>query len=247
MKSSAIGIASRTQAERLRMLAEYDRRTRELDSELYAPWNAAEMFLRSHRKRVAATLLRRRGVFPGPASHCLEVGVGPIGWLADLIGWGVPEKNLHGIDLNESRIERARSLLPAADLLAGDASALPWPDRRFDLVIASTVLTSVLDPLVRREVAAEILRVLAPGGALLWYDFAVNNPRNSNVRRVGRRELNELFPPLSGPVRRITLAPPIARLVAPVSWPAAEMLALLPFLRTHLLAVLVKESRVAEN
>jgi hypothetical protein len=89
-------------------------------------------------------------------------------------------------------------------------------------------------------VAGEITRVLAPGGALLWYDFAVNNPWNPHVRKVDRKGLRELFPELSGEIRSITLAPPIARFAAPKSWVLATMLEAIPFLRTHLIGVLVK-------
>ncbi len=89
--------------------------------------------------------------------------------------------------------------------------------------------------------AREITRVLTPGGALLWYDFAVNNPRNPNVRKVGREELRALFPELRGRIRSATLAPPLTRMVAPRSWVAATLLEALPPLHTHLLAVLVKK------
>lgn len=93
---------------------------------------------------------------------------------------------------------------------------------------------------VRRLVASEIIRVLAPRGALLWYDFAFNNPRNPNVRGINRKEIRNLFPELHGKVRSITLAPPIARIIAPRSWPLATFLEAIPLLRTHLLAVLIK-------
>jgi len=134
----------------------------------------------------------------------------------------------------------AREAFPSADLRVGDASRLPWPDATFRLVVASTTFSSILDPVLRRLVAAEAVRVLAPGGALLWYDLKVDNPRNPNVRGVGRRELAELFPELAGPVRSAALAPPIARAVAPASWLLADFLEAFPFLRTHLIAVLVK-------
>ena len=53
----------------------------------------------------------------------------------------------------------------------------------FDFVFQSTVFTSILDSEVRKEVAGEMLRVLKPGGVILWYDFHVNNPRNPDVLR----------------------------------------------------------------
>jgi hypothetical protein len=84
------------------------------------------------------------------------------------------------------------------------------------------------------------VRVLRPGGALLWYDFRVDNPANPNVRGIGHRELEALFPGLACRVLSLTLAPPLARAVAPVSPGLARLLEGLPFLRSHLLGVLVK-------
>ncbi|MCL4855352.1 MAG: hypothetical protein KJZ78_28650, partial [Bryobacteraceae bacterium] len=73
-----------------RVLQEYRRREKEVAPSLYAPWNTAEMFFREHRRRIAVGMLHRASVFPGPEDQCLEVGYGRVGWLADLIGWGVP-------------------------------------------------------------------------------------------------------------------------------------------------------------
>ncbi len=225
--------------EKQRLLSEYRRREAEIPPERYAPWNPAESFMRAERRRRAVRMLRRAGAFPGPESRCLEVGYGRLGWLGDLISWGVREESLAGIELDEARASAARRVLPVADLRAGDACELPWSDGEIDLAIASTVFTSVLDDGVRRRIAGEIERVLAPGGALLWYDFRVN-PRNPEVRAVGRRELRALFPGLEGEIASVTLAPPIARLVAPWSHWLATTLEALPPLRGHLLAVLVK-------
>lgn len=228
-------------AESDRILAEYRRRASEVPAGRYAPWQPAEILMRSERKRLAAEMLRRAEAFPEAGTPCLEVGCGTLGWLGDLITWGVGERSLHGVDLDGERVRRARRSLPAADLRQGDASSLPWSDSTFGLVIASTVLTSVLDGGARRRIAAEMFRVLRRGGAMLWYDFRVDNPRNPHVRGIGRRELRALFPGLDGEIRSLTLAPPLARLVAPRCYPAAVLLAGIPFLRTHLLAVLTRK------
>ncbi len=230
---------ARGMRESERLLREHRRRQAEIAPDRYAPWQPAEVFMRAERRRQAVRLLRRAGVFPGPETRCLEVGHGSLGWLGDLIIWGLRETSLAGIELDPVPAARARAALPAADLRIGDARELPWPDRTFRLAIASTVFTSVLDPSLRRRLAAEIERVLAPGGALLWYDFRVDNPRNRNVRGIGRRELRALFPALGGEVRSVTLAPPLARLIVPWSHWLATSLECLPFLRTHLIAVLL--------
>lgn len=226
-----------------RMLAENRRRDAEIPAARYAPWEAAEASARLERARLAARLLHRAGAFPDVRTPCLEVGYGRLGWLGELVAWGVAERRLHGVELDAERAACAREVLPAADLRVGDAAELPWPEASFGLVVASTVFTSVLDPAARRRMAAEIVRVLRPGGALLWYDLRVDNPSNRAVRGIGRRQLRELFAPLRGEIRSLTLAPPLARWVAPRSHLAAALLAALPFLRTHLLAALVKPPR----
>src|SRR5262249_4820207 len=188
----------------------------------------------------AAELLRKAGVFPKRGDKLLEIGCGPLGWLGDLIGWGAKEGDLHAIELDPLRASRARDALPSAAIRVGDAVSLPWPSDTFKLVVVSTLSTSILNRRVRRDIAAEIMRVLLPGGAVLWYDFACNNPSNPHVRKVSKGEVKELFASLDGMFRSVTLAPPLARAIAPISWALATALEGLPGLRTHLLAVLVK-------
>ena len=226
--------------ERKRIRAEYERREREIDLERYASWSQAVILEQSNRKRIASMLLHQANVFPDAGCQCLEVGCGAMGWAAELLSWGVPTPNLHGIDLCETRIRHIRELLPQATFRVGDATELPWGTGQFQLVVASTVFTSILDQDVRRRLAVEIVRVMAPQGALLWYDFAFNSPGNPNVRRVDRAELRALFPQLDGEIKSITLAPPIARVITPLSWTIATCLQAVPLLRTHLIAVLVK-------
>jgi len=228
--------------ERQRIQTEYRRRAKEISADLYSPWQPVEIFFKTRRKAVAAQMLNEARVFPHIGNTCLEVGCGAGGWLADFISWGVRETDLYGIDVDAFRITRAKEILPAADLRIGDAANLPWADDSFGTVISSTLFTSVLDSRVRSLIAAEIVRVLAPGGALLWYDFAFNNPKNPHVRGISRREVRKLFPQLVGKIKSVTLAPPLARLIVPRSWTLATFLEAMPFLRTHLLAVLIKAS-----
>jgi ubiquinone/menaquinone biosynthesis C-methylase UbiE len=232
----------RVAAETARIQTEFRRRDDEGLRRRYAPWDPAEMLMRANRKRLAAGMLHDAGVFPGAGTPCLEVGCGRLGWLADLMTWGVREQDLAGIDLDAARLSDARAALPAADLRVGEGSQLPWGDATFALVISSTVFSSILDRHVRTLVAREIIRVLRPGGALLWYDLRVDNPRNPQVRGIGRADLRRLFPDLSGSVRTATLAPPVARLIAPRSWALATLLESIPLGRTHLVGVLVKDA-----
>ena len=224
--------------EARRILAENRRRESQTDDSLYSAAHPAEFQARQERARVAVRDLVRAGAFPRPGDPVLEIGYGRLGWLAELLGWGLRAADVHGLELDPKRAAIAAEALPGADLRVGDGSALPWPDASFRLVILSTVLTSILDSQVRRDIAGEAARVTAPAGSILWYDFRWNNPRNPHVRGIDEKELRHLFPGFGISVRRLTLAPPIARSVAPRSWWLAETLGRLPPLRSHLLAIL---------
>lgn len=230
-----------TAAARERILAANARRRAEVDGGRYAPSNPAELFMTGGRRREAAALLSALGVFPREGSRVLEVGCGEGGLLPELLGWRLAAGDLHGVDLDPARLEIARRRLPGCHFLEADAAALPHGPGSFDLVIASTVFSSILERELQQAVAAEIARVLRPGGAYLHYDLAVDSPRNQDVRGVPARRLAELFPGLSGKIRRVTLAPPLCRALLPRFGPLAALLEGLPFLRSHLLAVLIKK------
>ena len=102
------------------------------------------------------------------------------------------------------------------------------------------MFTSILSETVKKSAAAEMLRVLKPGGLVLWYDFRVDNPRNPNVRGIGAREIRSLFADCSVKLRSGTLAPPVARRTVPISWILSLCLERIPFLRTHYVGTIRK-------
>ena len=148
----------------------------------------------------------------------LDVGCGTGAWLREFIKLGARPERLCGIDLVAERIAEARQLCPAGvTLQCRNAASLDFQSGTFDLVWQSMLFTSVLDMQMRRSIAAEMLRVTRPDGLILWYDYHVNNPRNPDVRAVSNREIRSLFPGCDIELRRLTLAPPIARAIAPRS------------------------------
>ena len=68
-----------------------------------------------------------------------------------------------GLDLNPAMLEVAWAADPAIEWLAGDAGAMPVPDRSFDLVLCQQGLQFLPD---RAAGLRELRRVLAPGGRL---------------------------------------------------------------------------------
>ena len=171
----------------------------------------------------------------------LEVGCGTGEWLRDFIKWGARPENITGIDLLADRVSKARRLCPpAVRIECASAAELPFSNGTFDLVLQSTVFTSILDPDLKRRVAAEMMRVVKPDGFILWYDYHVNNPWNPDVRGVKRREINRLFPDCRIELERITLLPPLARFLAPYSYLGCYLLEKFPPLCTHYLGVIRK-------
>jgi hypothetical protein len=100
-------------------------------------------------------------------------------------------------------------------------------------VFVSTVFSSLLDDAYQQRLADAMWRWLKPGGAVLWYDFAVDNPRNPDVRGVPLARVRQLFPAARLDARRVTLAPPLARAVVRLHPAAWRVFNALPWLRTH--------------
>ncbi len=68
------------------------------------------------------------------------------------------------------RLRRKAAAYPAAEVVRARAEALPLPDGSADTVVSTAVLCSVADP---AAAAAEIRRILRPGGRLLFYEHVL--------------------------------------------------------------------------
>ena len=189
------------------------------------------------RQRAMLRLFARQGRADLSGLHLLEVGCGSGGNLLELLRLGFDAGNLSGIELLEDRYAQARHALPAAlRLTLGDASEAAVTPESCDIVLQSTVFSSLLDDAFQQRLADAMWRWVKPGGGVLWYDFTVNNPRNPDVRGVPVRRIRSLFPQGHMRFERVTLAPPIARAVTRVHAGLYLVFNALPLLRTHVLA-----------
>lgn len=120
------------------------------------PFNAA---LRRYVLKVAR---------PEAGMKVLEVGCGTGTNLALFADAGC---EISGIDLSPSMLDLARKKLgDGADLHLGDASAMPFDDGGFDLVVGFLTLHEM--PLqVRGPVVSEMARVAGEDGRLVFVDF----------------------------------------------------------------------------
>jgi ubiquinone/menaquinone biosynthesis C-methylase UbiE len=209
----------------------------------YSWFNPGHLFMVQERERQLLAILGRHAFVPLNTKKILEVGCGTGDWLREFVKWGARPEHIVGIDLLSDRVAEAKRLCPeTVEIKCGSAAALSFPDKTFDLVLQSTVFTSILDFEMKRQIASEMLRVVKEDGLILWYDYHANNPRNPDVRGVKKQEIHQLFIGHRITLRRITLAPPLARLIAPHSWLACYLLERVPLLCTHYLGVIQKGS-----
>jgi ubiquinone/menaquinone biosynthesis C-methylase UbiE len=205
--------------------------------EAYSPANEAYLFAIQGRQRAMLRRLRREGLLPLDDKDILEVGCGVGGVLLELIAYGADPKRLHGTDLLAERAAAARERLPHAPITCASGARLPYPDQSFDLLLQFTVFSSILDRAICYTVAKDMVRVVKPGGAIVWYDFWIN-PLNKQTRGVSPKEIREYFPGCRCTFDRITLAPPLARRLVPLSWSAALLLEKTRLFNTHYLAMI---------
>lgn len=228
-----------TMGEVQRIAERYQRR-RSLPAGRYTMFDAGNLFIVQQRERLLLAMLSRAGLTDLSRSRVLEVGCGDGWWLRKFVEYGANPESLRGVELLPDRVERARLLSPNIRVTQGDASRLDLPDGAYDITLQSTVFSSILDPAMRRSVASEMLRVLRPGGLVIWYDMRVDNPGNPDVRGISKSEVESLFPGCICRFRRTTLAPPLARRLAPASWALCQLISVLPFMLTHYLAFISK-------
>jgi SAM-dependent methyltransferase len=228
--------------EHQRILKAYDARRAWAEAGFFEYENPAHICRVYERYRETLLLLHRAGYHPLSNLSILDVGCGDGNMLREFLQWGAAPERLAGIELRPESVQKACHLNPNLDVRCGSATELPWPDASFDLACQHTVFTSVLDSAMKQQVAGEMSRVLRQGGAVLWYDFMYDNPRNPDVRGVRAGEIRALFPGFEITfMKRITLAPPIARRLPKGLVPVLYLLlSAIPLLRTHYLALLTK-------
>lgn len=225
-------------AEIDRIRRTYEHRIQSNLAQRYSRTNPGHLYALHEREATMASLLRSTGLRSLAGLRILDVGCGAGATLRQYLEYEADPERLWGIDLFPEFAERARAL--DLQVVCGSASKLPFHDGSFDFVSQFTLFTSVLDDGMKRQIASEIDRVLVPGGRLLWYDFAFNNPSNPDVRGICLAEVRRLFPGYSMTSRRITLAPPLGRAIGRLGPAIYFLTSKMRFLCTHYLCLLEK-------
>lgn len=103
----------------------------------------------------------------------LDVDAAAIAWCTRAITPGYPQFSFRHLDV-------AHPLYNPGGTLAAERVALPFAAASFDVVLLVSLLTHLDLPMLRRY-AAEVARVLAPGGRCFATAFLLNGPARAGV------------------------------------------------------------------
>lgn len=228
--------------ERRRVSDAYDRL---LGDESAARWNRENpgnaAILAERTRRLSALLAERDST--DQLLRLLDFGAGASTTLCPELDDSNPDAPQRtALDILFDRLRSSADVTDAAQV-CGDGQALPFPTETFDVVTSFTVFSSVLDHEIQGRIARELTRVLRPGGFVLWYDMRYRNPLNPNIRPLGRRTIDGLFPDLRRQLSSITVLPPLARRLIRGTDHLYPVAAAIPPLRSHLIGTLTKPLR----
>ena len=204
-------MASPDRVDRQRLKADYERLLGEEHRSRWSLENTGNRLALAERLDIISSLTEGR--LPAGPIDILDLGCGSLSLLHPNMQVG----SIVGVDLLFSRLTALRDETSQTPTVNADGANLPFRSNTFDVVVLATMMSSVLSSGVRIAIGQEVERVLRPGGAVLWYDFRLPNPRNRATRAVRRRELLELFPSLDGPVKSLSVLPPLARRLGELS------------------------------
>jgi len=220
--------------------ARYERR-KDISSDRYSIINPATILIEQEKERALIKWIKENNIEPLENKKLLEIGCGGGYNLLKFIRFGFKPQNIFANDLISERLQSARELLPSkVHFYEGSAMDLSFTENEFDIVFQSMVFSSILDSDYKNKLADKMWQWVKPGGGILWYDFIYDNPQNPDVKAVQLNEIKKLFKDVKIVKKKITLAPPISRIVTRIHPNLYYIFNSLYFLRTHLLVWIKK-------
>lgn len=168
---------------------------------MVAKWYATNAGKRAYLYKEWAD--RAAKISPGP--DVLEVAPGPGLFSIELANRGLFRRQgtfrITGLDISQTFVEIARKNAAEAgvsvDFQHGNASAMPFPDDRFDFIFCSAAFKNFAEPV---EALREMFRVLRPGGKALIVDLrkdASQEEIDQMVDQTGEGAISKAFTKLA--------------------------------------------------
>lgn len=228
--------------EEAEIRARYERR-KNISSERYSFLNPVTILIEQEKERSLIKWINQNNIAPLNNKKLLEIGCGTGNNILTFLKLGFQPENIFANELLDDRLKEARRKLPAdIQIIPGNALDINLSNDEFDIVFQSMVFSSILDHQFKIDLAKKMFNLVKPGGGILWYDFIYNNPKNKDVMGIRLHEIKQLFPKCSLIKQKITLAPPLARVVTKVHPKFYYLFNSLSLLRTHLLVWIKKNN-----
>src|SRR5262249_44577235 len=126
---------------------------KEMEARAGSRWSMANEGNRAilgERRRAVKHLLAAIDWLPLGGRRIIELGSGTGSELASMLELGADSANLVGVDLLADRVAAARHAHPSIEFVVGNAEHLEFHDAEFDIAMAITIFSSILD----RDMAA---------------------------------------------------------------------------------------------
>jgi ubiquinone/menaquinone biosynthesis C-methylase UbiE len=127
-----------------------------------------DVFVPAANERIVAAFVELTGLKPPARVADLGCGSGAFTALLERAGY-----DSFGLDLSAKLLEIGHGRRPGIGFVGGDIEQLPFPDASFDGVLLSGVVHHFPDP---TRCAAEVFRILRPGGRFMAFDPNRMNP-----------------------------------------------------------------------
>jgi ubiquinone/menaquinone biosynthesis C-methylase UbiE len=134
----------------------------------HAAEDAYDVFTPESNKRLIETCTHLAGLKPGARVADLGCGSGVFTDLLNRQGYDAV-----GLDISPKLIALGKAKYPKVEFLEGDVEQLPLPSSSLDGVLLSGLVHHLPDPAL---CAAEVFRVIKPGGAFVAFDPNRMNP-----------------------------------------------------------------------
>jgi ubiquinone/menaquinone biosynthesis C-methylase UbiE len=209
---------------------------------IYSRWsikNYGNQFIIDEKSNVLRSLLKTSNL-KLQNGKLLEVGCASGSIIDFLLSLGAKKNNICGIDIRPDRVKDAKKFFPDIKIKEMDARNMKFPKHSFDFISVSTLFSSVIDKEIRFQIASEISRVLKPSGIIIYYDLRFNNPYNSNIIGIDKKEINNLFPDMKKKIKKITLLPPLARRLGKTTPYLYPLFSMIPLLKSHYVGLFKK-------
>src|SRR3954451_3268837 len=118
------------------------------------------------RERFLSRLLKDRGITSLEDSRIFEAGCAGGYNLRLMVQWGARPENVVGMDLDSAAVDYCRSHASDITVHHGSADLVPEDSQSFDIALAFTLFSSVPTDEISRGIAAELVRIVRPGGLI---------------------------------------------------------------------------------